>query len=330
MKTRKLGSLNVTSLGARLHGHVLRYGPADEAESLRVAASLCRARRQLPRHRRKSTAPTKTKNCSDASARDGPLQARHRHEVWLFASARRATMAWTALQANAGRACDESLKRLGIDVIDLFYQHRVDPRRADRGHGGRHGRTGESRQGPGDRTFRSERGDAAPRGRGPPHRGAAERVFAVDARRGGKWRAGGLPRTGHRVGGLQPAGARLPDRHDLEDLRSRCRRLPPDQLSAFWRRSVADESQAGRRCESAGPATSTAPPPNWLSPGCWRKATTSSRSPAPSGSSTSRTIWAPRKSCSRPRTRSRSAKELSAIPITGERYQPAMMKLVNG
>ena len=29
---------------------------------------------------------------------------------------------------NARRACEGSLKRLGIDVIDLFYQHRVDPR----------------------------------------------------------------------------------------------------------------------------------------------------------------------------------------------------------
>ena len=29
--------------------------------------------------------------------------------------------------ANARRACEGSLKRLGIDCIDLFYQHRVDP-----------------------------------------------------------------------------------------------------------------------------------------------------------------------------------------------------------
>lgn len=29
--------------------------------------------------------------------------------------------------ANVLRACDASLKRLGIDCIDLFYQHRVDP-----------------------------------------------------------------------------------------------------------------------------------------------------------------------------------------------------------
>jgi aryl-alcohol dehydrogenase-like predicted oxidoreductase len=29
--------------------------------------------------------------------------------------------------ANVRRACDASLKRLGIEIIDLFYQHRVDP-----------------------------------------------------------------------------------------------------------------------------------------------------------------------------------------------------------
>jgi aryl-alcohol dehydrogenase-like predicted oxidoreductase len=29
--------------------------------------------------------------------------------------------------ANIARACDASLKRLGVEVIDLFYQHRVDP-----------------------------------------------------------------------------------------------------------------------------------------------------------------------------------------------------------
>jgi aryl-alcohol dehydrogenase-like predicted oxidoreductase len=28
---------------------------------------------------------------------------------------------------NARRVCDASLKRLGTDYIDLYYQHRVDP-----------------------------------------------------------------------------------------------------------------------------------------------------------------------------------------------------------
>src|SRR6266567_4508292 len=30
--------------------------------------------------------------------------------------------------AYVAEACDASLKRLGVDVIDLYYQHRVDPK----------------------------------------------------------------------------------------------------------------------------------------------------------------------------------------------------------
>jgi aryl-alcohol dehydrogenase-like predicted oxidoreductase len=37
------------------------------------------------------------------------------------------------------QACDASLGRLGVDHIDLYYLHRVDP--DVRGHGRRHGRT---------------------------------------------------------------------------------------------------------------------------------------------------------------------------------------------
>ncbi len=29
---------------------------------------------------------------------------------------------------TSGECCDASLRRLGLDVIDLYYQHRVDPR----------------------------------------------------------------------------------------------------------------------------------------------------------------------------------------------------------
>ena len=42
---------------------------------------------------------------------------------------------------------DASLKRLGVEVIDLLYQHRVDPERADRGRGRR--RQGPDRRGQG-------------------------------------------------------------------------------------------------------------------------------------------------------------------------------------
>ena len=43
------------------------------------------------------------------------------------------------------QACDASLQRLGVDHIDLYYQHRVDPDGADRGHRGGDGRAGRRR-----------------------------------------------------------------------------------------------------------------------------------------------------------------------------------------
>lgn len=42
-------------------------------------------------------------------------------------------------------ACDASLKRLRLETIDLYYQHRV-ARKPDRGDRRRDGRTGEPRQ----------------------------------------------------------------------------------------------------------------------------------------------------------------------------------------
>ena len=43
------------------------------------------------------------------------------------------------------RRAKARLERLGVDTIDLYYQHRVDPRRADRGDGRRDGRAGRGR-----------------------------------------------------------------------------------------------------------------------------------------------------------------------------------------
>src|SRR5262245_19617675 len=39
-----------------------------------------------------------------------------------------ATQSVDGTPAQVARACDASLKRLGVDVIDLYYQHRVDPK----------------------------------------------------------------------------------------------------------------------------------------------------------------------------------------------------------
>ena len=45
------------------------------------------------------------------------------------------------------QACEKSLKRLGVDVIDIYGLHRVDKTRADRGHGRRDETAGRAGQG---------------------------------------------------------------------------------------------------------------------------------------------------------------------------------------
>ena len=42
-------------------------------------------------------------------------------------------------------ACDASLRRLGVEQIDLYYMHRRSPDGADRGERRRHGRAGRAR-----------------------------------------------------------------------------------------------------------------------------------------------------------------------------------------
>ena len=56
-----------------------------------------------------------------------------RHEVVLatkFGNVRTTDGAWLGISGRpeyVQQACDASLERLGVDVIDLYYQHRVDP-----------------------------------------------------------------------------------------------------------------------------------------------------------------------------------------------------------
>ena len=94
------------------------------------------------------------------------------------------------------QCCDDSLKRMGVDVIDVYYQHRVDPGGADRGDGGRDGAAGRAGQGALARHLRGRARDAQARAQDPPDRGAAVRVFAVVSRDRARHPAD-LPRAGH-------------------------------------------------------------------------------------------------------------------------------------
>jgi aryl-alcohol dehydrogenase-like predicted oxidoreductase len=129
MQTRKLGKNGplVSVLGLGCMGMSFAYGPADETESLRVL------------HRYLELGG----NFLDTAEIYGPFKNEELVGKFLREIPRDRVVVATKFgfridpdgtrrgldssPANIRRAVDGSLKRLGIDVIDLYYQHRVDP-----------------------------------------------------------------------------------------------------------------------------------------------------------------------------------------------------------
>ena len=186
-------------------------------------------------------------------------------------------------------SCDTSLKRLGVDVIDLYYQHRIDPTVPIEDTVGAMAKLVAAGQGARARLERSEPRDHQPRACRPSDRRGAERVFAALSRRSGR-DARDDAQARHRLRRLLPARPRPADRRgrtvgDLAetDARRRHPRFAPENLD----RNVSLVQPLGEIAHR-----STARPASSRSPGCWRKATTSFRSPAPSGRNGSRKISA--------------------------------------
>ena len=129
MQKRQLGKKGplVSALGLGCMGMSFAYGPADEAESLRVL------RRYLELGG----------NFLDTAEIYGPFTNEELLGRFLRGVARDSVIIATKFgfrfnpdgvrgvdssPENIRRACDASLKRLGTERIDLFYQHRVDPK----------------------------------------------------------------------------------------------------------------------------------------------------------------------------------------------------------
>ena len=112
------------------------------------------------------------------------------------------------------------LRRLGVEVIDLYFQHRVDPETPIEETVGAMAELVREGKGALPRPLRSRAGNNPARRRSASHRSSADRVFAVDARRGIRRRACDVPRTRHRLRALQPARPRDAHRADshLDDL----------------------------------------------------------------------------------------------------------------
>jgi aryl-alcohol dehydrogenase-like predicted oxidoreductase len=128
MEQRKLGKegLQVSALGLGCMGMSTAYGPADEKESLQVL------------HRYLELGG----NFLDTAEVYGPYKNEELLGRFLSEVPRDTVIVATKFgfrigsdgirgvdssPENVRRACDASLQRLGIETIDLYYQHRVDP-----------------------------------------------------------------------------------------------------------------------------------------------------------------------------------------------------------
>jgi aryl-alcohol dehydrogenase-like predicted oxidoreductase len=120
-------AIDVSAVGLGCMGMSEFYGAADEAEALRTI------------HRALDLGVT----FLDTADVYGPFTneelvgraiARRRAEVQLatkFGNERNPDGSWVGINGTpeyVRKACDASLRRLGVDHIDLYYQHRVDPK----------------------------------------------------------------------------------------------------------------------------------------------------------------------------------------------------------
>ena len=113
--------------GSRLHGHERVLRGARRRRVDRHDPPRARARRRLPRHRR-HVRPVHERGARRRGDRGTARRGRARDQVRQRARATTApSSASTAGPTTCAAACDASLRRLGVDTIDLYYQHRVDP-----------------------------------------------------------------------------------------------------------------------------------------------------------------------------------------------------------
>lgn len=128
MRQRKLGSqgLTVSALGLGCMGMSEFYGPGDEAESM---ATIHRALELGIDFLDTADVYGLGKN----EILVGKAIRDRRHQVVLatkFGIVRKPDGGWVGINGRpeyVRQSCDGSLKQLGVDHIDLYYQHRVDP-----------------------------------------------------------------------------------------------------------------------------------------------------------------------------------------------------------
>jgi aryl-alcohol dehydrogenase-like predicted oxidoreductase len=102
------------------------YGPADEQESLQVLHRYLELGGNFL-DTAETYGPYKNEELLGRFLREVPRDSVLVATKFGFRFNADGTRGVDSSPANVRRACDASLQRLGIDTIDLFYQHRVDP-----------------------------------------------------------------------------------------------------------------------------------------------------------------------------------------------------------
>ena len=126
MKTRSLGSLNVSALGLGCMGMTYAYGPADETEALRVLRRYVELGGNFL-DTAEVYGPYKNEELVGRFLREVPRGKIVVATKFGFRIGPEGITGVDGSPENVRRVCDGSLKRLGTDYIDLYYQHRVDP-----------------------------------------------------------------------------------------------------------------------------------------------------------------------------------------------------------
>lgn len=130
MQLRKLGKNGpqVSSLGLGCMGMSFAYGPADESESIRVLHRYLELGGNFL-DTAEIYGPWKNEELVGKFLREVPrdrVVVATKFGFRLEADGTRSGI--DSSPANIRRAVEGSLKRLGIETIDLYYQHRVDPK----------------------------------------------------------------------------------------------------------------------------------------------------------------------------------------------------------
>ena len=175
-----------------------------------------------------------------AIAEGRPRRGRARHQVRQRAQRRRHSgSASTAGPTTSAPPATPRLQRLGVDHIDLYYQHRVDKTVPIEETVGAMEELVEAGKVPPPRALRGRRRDHPPRARRPPDHRPADRVLAVHPRPRGR-DPPGPARARHRPGPLLAARPRHPHRRHHPAARSRTatRARRPTSRGSTARRST--------------------------------------------------------------------------------------------